>query len=91
MIPRFSHGYDSSEAEESVDNVDMSRDIYRPSSALTLTISEVQEELRLSRSRICELIRSGELPSVKIGRSRRVPRKSIESFLARLLDEQGHQ
>lgn len=66
----------------------MSRDTDTNSSALALTIKDVQSELSLSRSRICELIRSGELPSIKIGRSRRIPRKAIEEFLDRLLEEQ---
>ena len=57
---------------------------------MTLTIAEAQAQLRLSRSRIYELIRSGDLPSVKIGRSRRVLRASMEAYIEKLLAEQEY-
>ncbi|MBS1715337.1 MAG: helix-turn-helix domain-containing protein [Armatimonadetes bacterium] len=58
------------------------------SSSLTMTVADAQTQLCLSRSRVYELIRSGELPSIKIGRSRRVLRASLEAFLKQLLEEQ---
>lgn len=56
---------------------------------MTLSVREAGRELGVSRSRAYELIRAGELPSIKIGRSRRVPRSAIEAYIARLLAEQG--
>lgn len=53
-----------------------------------MTVADAQTQLCLSRSRVYELIRSGELPSIKIGRSRRVLRASLEAFLKQLLEEQ---
>jgi len=59
-----------------------------PNAPLTMTVEEAQVQLCLSRSRVYELIRSGELPSIKIGRSRRVLRASLEAYLEKLLAEQ---
>jgi excisionase family DNA binding protein len=42
------------------------------------------EELALSRTKIFNLIKSGELRSVKIGRARRIPASALEEYVARL-------
>jgi excisionase family DNA binding protein len=42
--------------------------------------------LSVSRCRIYELIRSGQLRTVRIGVNRRVPAKSIEEYVDQLLD-----
>jgi excisionase family DNA binding protein len=44
-------------------------------------VKEVEALLQLSRSTVYELIRSGELPSIRIGRSVRVPREALERWL----------
>lgn len=49
-----------------------------------LTVQEVSQILRLSRGRTYEGIRTGEIPSIKIGRRILVP----ASGLARLLGEE---
>ena len=46
-------------------------------------ICQLKDMLGLSRSRICELIASGELSSIKIGASRRVSASQLREFLAR--------
>ena len=46
-----------------------------------LKVPEVAEELRIARSRAYELVASGTLPAVKIGRSVRVSRKELERWL----------
>ncbi|MFF4652994.1 helix-turn-helix domain-containing protein [Streptomyces sp. NPDC001380] len=46
-----------------------------------LTVPEVMAALRLSRSKLYDLLRSGELSSIKIGRSRRIPTDSLATFL----------
>lgn len=61
------------------------------STSLTMTIAEAQAELRISRSRLYELVRCGKLPSVKIGRSRRILRSGLEAFLDQLIQEQRVQ
>lgn len=46
-----------------------------------LTVMEVAELLALSRSFIYSLINRGEIPAVKIGRSKRVRREDIDNFI----------
>jgi len=49
-----------------------------------LTIQEAAEVLRLGRSKVYELVSTGRLASVSIGRARRVPAEAITEFLAEL-------
>lgn len=46
-----------------------------------LTIPEVMETLRLGRSAVYDLIRSGELPSILIRNRRRVPASALTSYI----------
>lgn len=55
-----------------------------PGNVMLLTVVETARELRVSRSRVFELLAAGELDGIRIGRARCVPRRSIEEFLARL-------
>ena len=50
---------------------------------------EAAEALRVSRTRIYELIRGGQLESVKSGRNRRIPAEALDEYVARLRDEAG--
>jgi excisionase family DNA binding protein len=54
-----------------------------------LTVEEAMEVLRVSRSHIYGLILKGELESIKIGRSRRIPADSLDDFIQRLVAQQG--
>ncbi|OKA03355.1 helix-turn-helix domain-containing protein [Amycolatopsis regifaucium] len=54
-----------------------------------LTVEEAAESLTVSRTIIYELIRSGELESVSIGRLRRVPVDAVDKFVTRLREEQN--
>lgn len=49
-----------------------------------MKVSEVAAELRLSRMTIYRLIRAGDLASVRVGRSLRVPRTAVEEILRSL-------
>ena len=51
------------------------------------TVEETQAITRLGRSMLYEKLKSGELRSVTIGRSRRIPKAAIEEFVRDL--EQG--
>jgi excisionase family DNA binding protein len=51
---------------------------------MLLKIEEVVRILSLGRSQVYKLITSGELRSIKIGRSRRIPRQALAEFLAKL-------
>lgn len=50
-----------------------------------VTIPEAEALLRLSRTSIYGLMASGDLPFVRIGRSRRVPRRAVVALAARNL------
>lgn len=52
-----------------------------------LTVKEACEELRISRWHLNGLIRSRQLESIKIGRSRRIPMRSIHEYVRRKLVE----
>ncbi|KJE21497.1 DNA-binding protein, excisionase family [Frankia torreyi] len=56
---------------------------------LLLTPTEAAELLGVSRSTIYELMNSGDIESVRIGRSRRIPSAALVTFVARLRGE-GH-
>ena len=47
-----------------------------------LTVDETAERLLISVPTVYRLIERGELPSVKIGRARRVPLETLDAFLA---------
>jgi excisionase family DNA binding protein len=51
-----------------------------------LTVPEAMAALRLSRATVYDLIRSGELGSVKVGRSRRIPAQAVQTFVAHLVE-----
>lgn len=47
---------------------------------ILLTISEVAESLRLSKRTVELLLASNQIPSISIGRSRRVRKTDLETF-----------
>jgi excisionase family DNA binding protein len=51
---------------------------------LLLTVDEAAQRLGIGRSHAYAYVLSGELESVKIGRSRRVPAAAVEDFIERL-------
>ncbi len=53
---------------------------------LVYTIDEAAEELRLGRTALYDLLRSGQLGSIKIGRRRLVTRDDLLMFLGSLRD-----
>ncbi len=53
-----------------------------PPSATLLTVEEVAQLLRVSRTRVFELLAAHELDGVMLGRRRLVPRKSVEALLS---------
>jgi excisionase family DNA binding protein len=48
---------------------------------LLLTVTEASQVLAISRSKLYERLNSGYLPSVHIGRSRRIRMKDVEDFV----------
>jgi excisionase family DNA binding protein len=54
---------------------------------LLLTVDEAAQRLGIGRSHAYVYVLRGELESVKLGRSRRVPLSALEEFVRRLRDE----
>ena len=52
-----------------------------------LTAEEVAENLKIGRCKVYDLIRTGELQSIKIGRLRRIPVDSVHAFAQRMVAE----
>jgi excisionase family DNA binding protein len=57
-------------------------------STLLLTTDEAASELSLSRSVVYDLIGTGAIRSIKVGRSRRILRSSLEAFVNREVTKQ---
>ncbi|MEU1404161.1 helix-turn-helix domain-containing protein [Streptomyces sp. NPDC005728] len=58
-----------------------------PPSHEALTVPEVMTALRLSRFKVYDLIRSNQLQSFTIGRSRRIPADALHNFMQDRLRE----
>jgi excisionase family DNA binding protein len=50
-----------------------------------LTVDQAADALQISRTKLFDLLRTGVLRSVKIGRARRVPASSIDQYINELL------
>ena len=51
------------------------------SRSLTYTTSEIAKLLRISRGAAYQAIRRGEIPSLRFGRTIRIPRHALEELL----------
>jgi excisionase family DNA binding protein len=51
---------------------------------LLLTPTEAAALLGIGRSKVYELLKTGQLPSVRIGTCRRVPADAVQKFVAEL-------
>lgn len=58
---------------------------------LLLTPEQAAERLGIGRSKVYELIGTGELESVKIGRLRRVPVDALTTFVEHLRKEKASE
>ena len=56
---------------------------------LLLTVEDTARALNLSRTTVYELIRSGRLPTLKIGRSRRILAEDLERWVREQAREQN--
>lgn len=54
---------------------------------LLLTAEQAATALAICRTKVYELLRSGELESVQIGASRRIPTAALEDYVQRLRDQ----
>ncbi|MDQ6875799.1 MAG: helix-turn-helix domain-containing protein [Actinomycetota bacterium] len=54
--------------------------LYKPEDAAAI--------LGIGRSKLFELLAAGQLPSVQIGRARRIPASALSDFVGRIVAEQ---
>lgn len=54
-----------------------------------MTVSEVAETLRVSTMTVYRLIKSGQLPSVRVGKAYRVREDDVDSYLASSYTQAG--
>lgn len=52
--------------------------------ATLITVEAAARRLSMSRAALYPLVLAGEIESVKIGRSRRIPVEALEAFIKRL-------
>ena len=55
---------------------------------LLLTVEGAARRLGMSRGAIYPRVMSGEIPSIKIGKSRRIPIAQLDAWVARQVSEQ---
>jgi excisionase family DNA binding protein len=48
-----------------------------------VTVAEAALIMQVSRALLYQKVMSGEIPSIKIGRARRIPMAAIDEFIAR--------
>lgn len=63
----------------------MKREVVLDRPRVMYRVEESAELLSLSRDRVYQLIRSGQLRSVRVGKARRVPARALEDYVARLM------
>ena len=52
-----------------------------PAEPFLLTVPEAAQLLRIGRNRCYELVNSGSLPAIKIGRTVRIPRQQLMAWI----------
>lgn len=79
MVSTTDHSHD---AYSMIINEDVARRQDAPVQKLLLTVPEAGRALAISRSKMYDLLNSGHIASVHIGRSRRVRVVDVENFVA---------
>ncbi|GAA1935072.1 hypothetical protein GCM10009716_47650 [Streptomyces sodiiphilus] len=56
---------------------------------VALTVAEAARRIGIGRTTLYKYVSTGEIPSVKVGRLRRVPAEAVNEFLQHRLSRQG--
>ena len=56
---------------------------------ILLTVAEAAIVLGVSRALLYDKVKSGEVRSIKLGGSRRIPRQELDDYIARLASSQS--
>ncbi|MFD7089245.1 helix-turn-helix domain-containing protein [Streptomyces sp. NPDC059896] len=54
-----------------------------------LTVPQVMARLQLGRSAVYDLLRSGQLASITLGRARRIPTRALTDFIRTRLEQEA--
>lgn len=54
-----------------------------------LTVPQVMARLQLGRSAVYDLLRSGQLVSITLGRARRIPARALADFIHAHLEQEA--
>ncbi|MGW1157844.1 helix-turn-helix domain-containing protein [Streptomyces sp. NPDC002513] len=54
-----------------------------------LTVPQVMERLQLGRTAVYDLLRTRQLPSLTLGRARRIPTHALTDFIHTRLDQEA--
>lgn len=65
----------------------LTREIGRRVAPLLLKPEEAAEALGIARTRVYQLMRAGDIQSVKIGKVRRIPVAALQAYVERLQSE----
>lgn len=60
-----------------------------PNDQITYGIDDAHKQLGITRSALYQLLGTGEIASIKVGRRRLITRRSLEQFIAKQEREQG--
>ncbi len=77
----FLEGNNNAERKTKVSNT------FEVADKLLVTVEEASAILSIARTRIFKLIAAGEIESVKIGKSRRIIKDSLNSYVERIIRE----
>jgi excisionase family DNA binding protein len=58
-----------------------SADIRTHGSHQFMTVVEIAATMRVSRATVYRLLHAGQLPSIRVGRSLRIPRVAVETYV----------
>lgn len=58
---------------------------------LTLSVEEARQQLGLSKGLMYEALRSGQIPSIRIGRRILIPRVALEQLLDQVVVHKEHR
>lgn len=75
-------------SQPEIENADPNVPSVAPRPRLLLSVEAAAQRLSISRTRMYDLIKTGRIPSVRVGRLRRVPADALVMFTAQLLAEQ---
>ncbi len=63
----------------------------QPSAPRFMTVTEVADIMRVSKMTVYRLIRSGEMPAIRVGKSCRVPEAAVSQMIHSGLADRGDE